>query len=679
MLWLCIVLLSPSALAQFHPVPGDSLELSEIIFEGVEELDEDDIRDRLLTQASPSGFSIWLHNNLGSRAPFAAEPLFFDLDDFENDLDALRRHYNNNGFFHAVIEGSYSLAEDSSVHVRFIVDEGKASYIDSVDYTHIEKLPADVRDEILSDRVLLRGRRYRASNVQVERARILKILANSGYPTALSDSTVVTRKLSNNNVIIHLPFRFGRRLYFGKITEDIKGVDELNLVRKIVYDRLDFKEGEIYSTKELNEGETSLNRLGVFSYVRMMPDFAAAAAATDSLVPLTLELVPQRRYELAYGLLFSDQLQGFSMGAETSFLMRNVFAGAQSLTTRINVLGKIPEVNETYKAMIQVQFDQPYLFSNKSSGFISTSYNLVGEKDLATGDIFQITVGAQQFVTSQVTGKLDWTYEISQFNGDPMALLGAGLIYFDTTETINYRNSIRAVRVDWDLTDDLFNPKSGWFVSGIFEEAGYLEHIGLSPLPLADTARGVATAQYFKFEQLSKYFTDVSRNETMIFASKFRIGSIFRYDLTKKLNLPVPPNRRYYAGGPNSIRGWNVRELAVDTNAVNFGGNTLLETSVELRWQLFPNDPDWRRDIGVVFFLDAGNLWNELRLMRFDQIAVAMGVGLRYNMFFGPLRVDFGMKGHDPSLTENRWFTQKKWWSEVVSKGVVQFSIGHAF
>jgi outer membrane protein assembly factor BamA len=667
--------------AQTDPSYFDSVLVADIVILGNESFDDDILLLKLATEESPSSLSIWLFEMMGSRFPFAQEPEYFDFQVFRDDIDALAMFYRNNGFFHATVDGRYERREDeNAVDVYYEISEGAPSLIDSIAHRNLTRLPPEVRREIDNAVVLQKGRRYRAEDVQVERNRVVNILANNGFPRATSDSVVVERKLSNNNVVVKMSFRHGRRLYFGEITEEIKGVDELNLARKIIYDRLDFHRGDIYSRAAQFEGETSLNRLGVFSIVAVTPAFPPIENEQDSLVPLTLELTPRKRFELAPAVIVNNQLRGITTGGEVSFLMRNVFGGAQSLMTRFNLLGRLPDYTDTYLASSQLTFEQPYFFSNKNSANITGSYSLVGEKDLATGNILQISVGATRYFSPRLIGQISQAYEISEFSGDPKALLGRGLISLDTTDTINFRNSIRGLSLEYDLTDDLFNPTQGFSAKGIFEEAGYLEKIGVSPLPQADEGQDIRSTEYVKLEGLFRHFHDLSANRTTIFGFKLRLGGIFRYGKSKEDDLPVPPNRRYYAGGASSIRGWTARELAADVSAVNYGSNALLETSMEVRWHLFPDARNWLDGIWAVVFADAGNLWTEFSEITLEETALALGVGLRYNLFFGPLRVDFGIKGYNPSSEQQKWFYQKdSLWDDVIRKGVILIGIGHAF
>jgi hypothetical protein len=58
---------------------------------------------------------------------------------------------------------------------------------------------------------------------------------------------------------------------------------------------------------------------------------------------------------------------------------------------------------------------------------------------------------------------------------------------------------------------------------------------------------------------------------------------------------------------------------------------------------------------------------------------MAFGFGLRYNTIAGPIRIDIGMKLYDPDAKTNQWITQKKFFPETVSQGIIHLGVGHIF
>lgn len=120
----------------------------------------------------------------------------------------------------------------------------------------------------------------------------------------------------------------------------------------------------------------------------------------------------------------------------------------------------------------------------------------------------------------------------------------------------------------------------------------------------------------------------------------------------------VPFEKRYFAGGANSVRGWSVRDLGPGSydgdgkNFLNKTGDVKLDVNVEYRTRLF-----WK--FRGALFVDAGNIWT-LRNYKdqpggkfefnkfYKQIAVAYGLGLRLDLDFFVLRFDGGMKAVNP-------------------------------
>lgn len=150
----------------------------------------------------------------------------------------------------------------------------------------------------------------------------------------------------------------------------------------------------------------------------------------------------------------------------------------------------------------------------------------------------------------------------------------------------------------------------------------------------------------------------------------------------------LPFEKRFYAGGANSVRGWGVRTLGPGsfdaTNSVNSFiyqcGDIRLDINFEYRAKLF-----WVLELGA--FIDAGNIWtirdyesqpggvfkfNEF----YKQIALAYGIGLRLDFTYFLLRFDLGLKAHNPAQNQERWPLIHPNWSRDAT---LHFSVGYPF
>jgi translocation and assembly module TamA len=113
-----------------------------------------------------------------------------------------------------------------------------------------------------------------------------------------------------------------------------------------------------------------------------------------------------------------------------------------------------------------------------------------------------------------------------------------------------------------------------------------------------------------------------------VLAGRVAAGSIYGANLTS-----VPANRRFYAGGGGSVRGYGYQDIGpVSAAGLPTGGLSMLETSAEVRIGI-------TETIGIVPFIDAG-LVSPSTSFSGSEFKVGAGVGLRYATPFGPLRID---------------------------------------
>ena len=146
----------------------------------------------------------------------------------------------------------------------------------------------------------------------------------------------------------------------------------------------------------------------------------------------------------------------------------------------------------------------------------------------------------------------------------------------------------------------------------------------------------------------------------------------------------IPFDRMFYAGGSNSMRGWAPRTLGPGSSAAPTNviyptqlGDMKLEANIEFRF------PIWGIFQGATFF-DAGNIWYigrkgvdypEGSVFRFGefykQLAFNTGIGLRLDIKFAILRLDWGIRLHDPNQPAGqRWIHNFKWKNTSLNFGV---------
>ena len=203
---------------------------------------------------------------------------------------------------------------------------------------------------------------------------------------------------------------------------------------------------------------------------------------------------------------------------------------------------------------------------------------------------------------------------------------------------------------------------NGYQIRAGVETAGNLLYGISKMLRMHQTADGsyaifsIPYSQYVKFDVDFSKSVRLSENNSLAWHAAFGLAIPFGNSKV------IPYEKRYFSGGANSVRGWNVRQLGPGRYAqkdgnidfINQTGNLKIDLSMEYRSALF-----WKFEGAA--FVDAGNVWTtrgktgpDGGQFRFDsclrEMAVSYGLGLRLNLNYFIVRFDGGMKAIDPAM-----------------------------
>ena len=214
------------------------------------------------------------------------------------------------------------------------------------------------------------------------------------------------------------------------------------------------------------------------------------------------------------------------------------------------------------------------------------------------------------------------------------------------------------------------------------ETAGNLidvvEHMFYSPAKNKDyyTIFGIQYSQYFRSD------LSVSR-KIMLGGVTALVGRLYGgVAMAYGNSSSVPFDRQFYCGGSNGMRGWTPRTLGQGSVANPHNdypvqtGDVKLEANLELRF------PVWGIIHGATFF-DLGNVWyirqysgeSEESVFHFDrfykQLGFNTGLGLRFDIKFAVLRLDWGIQLHNPNNpVGERWIHNFRWKNTALNFGV---------
>ncbi|HEY0792212.1 MAG TPA: BamA/TamA family outer membrane protein [Chthoniobacterales bacterium] len=162
-----------------------------------------------------------------------------------------------------------------------------------------------------------------------------------------------------------------------------------------------------------------------------------------------------------------------------------------------------------------------------------------------------------------------------------------------------------------DMRDSAVNPRSGWIL--------VVTASGSEPLQQA-SAFLRATERFSIYQSFGKG----------LLAAGVRFGVIMP---SSGGTLGVPIEERFFNGGADTVRSYGERELGPrDNNNNPYGGLARSIFNLEYQHPLFG-------DLTGAVFFDAGGLG----VSPFSNLSTAIGVGIRYNLPVGPLRIDYGL------------------------------------
>lgn len=672
---ICFVLLFLTAPALFAQEAEKKFELTEIKFLGNENIPSSELIGIITSKETPNWAFKLLHKI--TRGSLGSEPVYFDSLKIQEDLAALNNYYNDNGYFESRIKGVYELNdEDEEAKLIFHIIEGEKFRFSNFTIDGLNYVAPRFRQEITDLITIDTTKTFSVSLVDGNRVPVLNFLQNNGYMLAeMREPVIVNVDTFSNTVSTRLRLIPGRRYKIGDIRIERKGPGkdfvEDTLIKKIV----DIESGDTYNLEKLNRSQVRLYRTNMFSSVLVN---TVISDTNGNFVPLNISADVTSMHELTPELIINNQESAFNVGLGGNYTQKNFLGGARTLTVTgsfaiqdvFNVdYSKLPKFLALGDTSILGYFDgrvavqQPFLF-NKPITTRLEGYSTINKqreyKNTAIGAKLSFDFELPKFVYFNALTTY-YTVERSKYayHSDyikkiiprdiPPSRRDSLVARIGSASSTDF-TSIIGVDVSANKTNDILFPTRGYSILLTAEEANLipslLNKVGTDFL---------AKSQFYRLLATFTYFPGIYRSQTDAFGFKLRAGYVQTYSGSPN---DIPLNKRFTAGGSNSVRGWRSRELVPQqsfditnlsieeirnffVNNLAIGGTFLLEGSVETRNRI-------AGPIGGAVFIDYGNTWNGYKRFNISDVAVATGFGLRYYSPFGPIRIDVGFKAFDP-------------------------------
>ena len=605
----------------------EGIEVASLEIEGAHAIAEKTLLSVLATRAS-------------SRLPWGPKR-YFDRAAFEADLKRIRAYYLDHGYPSARVDSfAVDLDEDQTrARLRVVVVEGEPLRVESVQLWGFETLRPRQHEAILREFPIKAGDVYDRVRAKSARADVARDLHDRGFPYARVELLEAEGR-APGRLVLTLAADPGPRARISEVV--ING--NTSVSEEVIRRTLSFRPGDVFRLNQLQGSQRRLYELELFQYANVEPRLETEPGA-DVPVRVTVAEGDHRRLRFAAGYGSEEKAR-----VQANWQHVNFFGGAR--TARLSAKWSALERG------ISGDVTQPYVFSPVTSLAGNVSWWLTNEPayrlDSRGGRVSLARhVGrgrvGRRFSDTTITGSLIHQFEDYTVSDEALddptfrdELIALGL----DPVTGRGRGTLAAWALDArrSTTPNLLDGRRGYVATL------HLEHA----VPLLG-----GDFRYFEVLVEGRHYTNLGR--VGVWANRVRVGT-----LSSALERGLPFFKRYFLGGSNSLRGWGRFEVApLSPGGLPIGGRSLLEMSTELRVQL-------RGNLGLVAFVDAGNVWERPWDQDLGELRYSAGPGLRYATPIGPLRVDLGYQLNPiDGLLINGEPQQRQW--------RLHFSIGHAF
>jgi translocation and assembly module TamA len=358
-----------------------------------------------------------------------------------------------------------------------------------------------------------------------------------------------------------------------------------NVEEDYIRNIIEWPEGEQWDRRELDAVRRELANTNLFRTVNV-----EATETVDGQVrlPVTAVVEESKHRTLAAGVNYSTDEK---LGGELSWEHRNFFGRQERL--RLSIEGS------AIRRQITADFRKPQ-FLSRDLTFVANLTGLAQNTnayDERTGAGF---AGLEKLLAEIWRSGVGLSAEYSQIEDDGVrstyAIVGI------------------PIYVSRDGSNDLLDPTEG-------------TRVRLSATPYRATIE--QDVNFTVFEAEASAYVGLGEDDRVVPAIRLKAGSITGAD-----TLDIPITKRFFAGGGGSIRGYEYQMAGpLDANGDPIGGRSLLETGFELRWRVTDS-------IGIVPFVEGGNVYDKQTPDLGEDLFWAVGMGFRYFTIAGPLRID---------------------------------------
>jgi translocation and assembly module TamA len=346
--------------------------------------------------------------------------------------------------------------------------------------------------------------------------------------------------------------------------------------------------GDWFDRRQLDRLRTDLLATGLFESVSIRRDSELDA---DGELPIHLVLKEGKHRSIGLeGYWSTDE----GLGGEVTWEHRNLAGRQERLTTSLRL--------EEVRQELDIRFRKPR--------FLAERQTLLASVQLSVED-------TDAYQGSLINGALGLDRRLGQY------WTASGSLWAEASELEDYlgerRFDLQGLELDLrrNSANDPLDPSRGWRMD-----------LALLPYHIS----GDDNLDVLQGTLGLRGYLPLGKQSGPIIAVRAKFGTIVDQDPEV-----LPANRRFYAGGGSSIRGYALQSVGPVTDSGQpTGGNALVELGAELRFR-------FSESLGGVLFAEGGNVFEDSKPDPTRELRWAAGAGLRFFTAVGPVRLDVGV------------------------------------
>lgn len=672
----------------------------------------------------PFPFGLWMYNAFVNKKgkigkwifkKLAAKPVFISTVNPEVRTQIAYNLLREYGYFSgsATFDTVPDPKDPKKAKLNYRIMMNNAYTYDSIAYIRLRHRIDTLVQRDTSNQLIRKGDNFNVTQLEAERQRLASLLRNNGYYYFRPDFITYQADTLRNpgKVSLRVSTKPGlqrsvlRPWRIGNISVHLNGYNnepptdsirykdltifyegKLRVRPSVLYQRLKFRPGDLYSQREQEKTQTLFSRLGIFRYSEMQytpKDTSRRCDTLDLRINTVYDLPLDGELEVNVTTKSNDQT---GPGAVFSVTKRNMFGGGETFgvsmrgsyewQTGNRVAGNSSAINSWELGISgtltfpQILFTK--LFREDPQYPSSTSFRIYADQ-LNRAKFFKMLAfggsASYEYQTSATSHHSITPFKLTY------SLLQRTTAEFDSIVEVNKalgrsleNQFIPAMSYTYTYDDSPLKQKRHhlWWQTSV-TQAGLLVNSISTAMGNRFNERdknllGNKFAQFAKLTSEIRYNYDLGNRHHLV--GRLMGGIAYSYGNS----VTTPYSEQFYIGGANSLRAFTIRSVGPGSfrpSDSQYGyldqtGDIKFEANLEYRFPILG-------DLHGATFLDAGNVW----LLRYDEnrpggqlkwgrflkdLALGTGIGLRYDLTFLVIRVDWGIGLHVPYDTGKRGY-----------------------